>query len=305
MFPGAHARSAFRQLAAWLGSLVVSSVAAEDASGIRLVWRSDTECTAPAEPAREIGRLLAEHVATDRPVTFEAVVTRAQAGYALSFGTLEDGADERRELSFGSCAEVREAVVLLAAMAIDPELQLPAAPPATPRALPLLRGLSLELSLAADVRVLPGLGLGPSLGALVALGPLDLGLHARYLAPRAAAIGGEMGAADLDLFTAALEARALFLPGPLRVGPQAELELGVVRGQAAVGSASALWAALFGGVAASLRVHPRIDLLAKASLGVPLSRPQFALREQTPFFTLEPWTFRIFLGVQVVLLPTG
>jgi hypothetical protein len=337
---------------------------------IELLWPDDAACSRPAHAEAEIVRLLGPGAIHSAKFSVEVhALDDGRRELSLRFASAPP--ESARRLQLGSCEEVHEAVVLLAAMAIDPSLSpppsapapapeppatvrpkpassrpaappasdapesdeastlpAPAEPPASPaaeaaepalppereepvpvQAAPPRLPLAWELAVVADFLSLPGVSGGPDLALALDHPRLQLALHGRYVLPRRTESGLPAGgAARIDLLAAALELGARFGLGRLELGPVAELEVGALRGRASdvPGAANAgnVWCSLWAGGLLRLPLHPRMDLTARALLGVPLTRPRFALRGDDAFHTTAPVGVRIFLGASFALSPT-
>src|SRR5688500_1431885 len=112
-------------VAAWC---FASAVSAQASPRVVLEWPSDAPCPPPAAVDAEVARLLGERHATSPITTFHAELKQpSEGGYELSLHFSASELDEARTLRLSSCAEVQEAAILLAAMALQPEAEVPPA----------------------------------------------------------------------------------------------------------------------------------------------------------------------------------
>ena len=152
----------------------------------------------------------------------------------------------------------------------------------------------------ADLHALPDASLGPSAGIALGLGPLRIGASATYLVPQRAQTAAPGVSARVDLGVGALELAYLPELGRTSLGPLVGFEVGHLRA-VGVGAdderiAGTLWLlALFGG-RLEVPVHPRIAVRVGVAAGVPLRRPQLALRDESVFYTTRSLTARVELG---------
>ncbi len=301
-----------------------------------LEWSDSTgRCPAPAEPEREIARLLGDNAPT-QAASFRAEVSEHAAGFNLALGERDGARSGTRNVQLATCQEVQEAAILLVAMALQGDAALlesapPAEEPAEPEAKeepsatevgssdPSARGarwatlrdsLRLEAGAVLAAKALPHVSGGPAFGVSVrALEVLRLGLSMRYLAKASVAKSELLPGAEASaaLWTSVFEAQLTFAQGALTWGPAAELELGALRAHAKGTTESrgkAAWASLGAGMAAAVAVHRRVEITSRALLSLPFTRPQLALDASAPFYTTPPVGFRLLIGVRCTFGPT-
>lgn len=289
-------------------------------------WPSAAPCPPPADIDAEVARLLGERH-KELPVTrFQVELHQPAANaYELSLQFAGAEADQARSLRLNSCAEVHEAAILLAAMALqpgalEPDARNPSAPPPPPPPPPPAEepvparplALRIDLSGLLDLWSLPAVSGGPALGASLVYGSWLVGISGRYLVPRQATGDLPPGtSARIDLLASALVLSFRSEHARLRWGPVAEMELGYLRGRAKGtldgGDAGALWACVWGGLSIASKLGQagsplrRLELSLSGLLGLPLTRPRFALQGESAFYTTSPASLRFFLGVSFAL----
>jgi hypothetical protein len=164
-------------------------------------------CGSEGELRAGLARLLgAERAADAAPERLQIVKTDA-GDYALVL----ELAGESRELRDADCRALFNAAVIVAAVTIDPSVQVPEAAPAAeptpapeppaaqpppapdrfepPRESPSIRG-EVALGGGAVIALLPALAPSLELSGALAYGDFGLALAARYLAPAQESIGG-------------------------------------------------------------------------------------------------------------------
>lgn len=213
----------------------------------------------------------------------------------------EPGSEERvRTLRGASCAEVGDALALIAALALDPDASSeprpePAEPEPLPRAAPPrpapapARSPPLAWSFGAGALLVPVASAlpdtDPGFGVWV-----DAASQGRTLAPSVRVVlrrltgtaRGRAGSAELALTTGVASICPLRAPadGPLALRPCLGFELGMLDAEG-VGvdlprRPSRLWLAPQLGGRAEWRVHGPLLLAAEAAAQLPLLRPRYA-----------------------------
>ncbi|MDB4976556.1 MAG: putative secreted protein [Myxococcaceae bacterium] len=292
---------------------------------VSIAWRDEASCPRPLRLSleSEVARLLGPSAQKVEPSAFEAHVERLEAGVALPYRlTLEVRSNTHRaerQMDLASCAEAQDAAALLIATAIDPEAVMRTsaeAPPPEPPEVPRPRPPSLvphRWSLVArglfDAFALPGATAGPSVGVLLARPRFRVWSEARYLfARRTEQRAASSLQADADLFALAVGTAYVWPFGALVVGPGAELELGALRARGHGGGNQAAslhdaspWGLLDLGGVAGYGVHRRVGLELSMFAGLPLFRPQLAVRGEREFYTTAALTIRVAVGVRISL----
>jgi hypothetical protein len=297
---------------AWLIALDGAAQAPE--ARVSFHWHGRSACSAPHHAPGEVARLLGERYEQLTPTAFDVEVSdTAQGRHVVRFRFADAPPESARVLSLASCDEVREASVLLAAMALDPSLAWPkervvVAVDAPDEERALSRSLALSVGAILDGFSLPGVSGGPSLGVALTLERLRLGAHVRYLAPREVDGLAGGGRAQVDLIAGALEMTWAQPMGHFELGPTAEVELGALRGRASrvetATDGGAFWGSFWGGVHGGFRVRKGLTLLARALVGVPVQRPRFALAGEPAFHATAPLTLRLMIGISFSSPPT-
>ncbi len=123
-------------LAALLASAIAPApVNAESADAVNVRWSAPTECPSEPDVRQRVAKLLAESGSGRREeVAIEMTVTATEAGYELRASAVgEGGALGERVVTGVDCGDVAEAGVLIAAIAIDPDLTPPVVPEPQPK----------------------------------------------------------------------------------------------------------------------------------------------------------------------------
>jgi hypothetical protein len=290
---------------------------------VEISWDDDGSCPRPLRLSleSEIARILGPGARTIPPARFEVRVVRRSDGgaqpYQLTLSVQRAAFRGQRELAFASCSDSQDAAALLIATAIDPtavmrtpprESPPPREPAAPPRPVVAPHPWSLLARGLFDVSSLPAVSAGLEAGVLHARARYRLWSEARYLFAQKTERTGSGVAADVDLFAAAAGGAYVWPFGALVVGPAAELELGVLRGQGAAvrdgltpQNQVGPWGALHAGGIAGIAVHRRVGLELSLFGGLPLWRPQLAVRGDGAFYTTRAATMRVAVGVRVSL----
>lgn len=307
-------------------SLAAWRTHAQEAPSIAIAWSVDSgaestsdvaaACEKPANMDAEVLRL-ASSIPSRAAARFEVRLQALSGGrYLLRVSSSDAPVARSREL--GSCQEAREAAALIVAMALGLEESQPSAVASgSEREAQGEHSISAEMGVPTritltilallDLGTLPGIGVGPAFDLGVASGLLRLGLAAHYLPPRDAPGIPATAKIRLSSYALRLHGAALFRFGRTAFGPRAELELGALRGMArgvedAV-TRTAWRAALLGGLALELWLHPRVGLQLAVLAGSPLGRPRFALEDNAARYTTSALIVRAALGMTVWIDP--
>jgi hypothetical protein len=232
------------------------------------------------------------------------------------------GTEGARARELATCAEAREAAILIMATALGTEQQdanalaadasaQPVAEPKPANTTVAARGVpprfTLTLAALLDYGTLPGVGVGPSLDVSYAHGLLRAGVAAHYLPARSAPVVPDPASIRIDSFAFSLHGGALFRFAQSAFGPRAELELGALRGRPkGVDEAvteSAFWLTLLGGGELEQWFHSRVGMQLFVLVGPALRRPRFALADGAAVYTTAPLVLRAGLGVTVRIDP--
>ncbi|HEX6244065.1 MAG TPA: hypothetical protein VFZ61_24285 [Polyangiales bacterium] len=297
----------------WIGLLTLCCVglassatrARAQTDALAIAWRAEGEppCTKPEQAEQEVLRLAQPPLA---PAQFEVRCRSEGERGAQRCAVRVVGRSGESERVLASCAEARETMLLIMAMALTPAPPVAGAPVAAPADEPVPRESArgrwlLSLAALADYGTLPGANLGPSLALNFALRGWRLGIAARYLPPRAAADLPEGVEAEVSWFAAALTPAWVWRVGAWGIGPRIELELGLERGRARgveqASPANAIWAAGAAGALLEVWLHPRIALELVALVGAPARRPRFGFAGDAPFYTATAYFVRGTLGL--------
>ena len=286
---------------------------------MRVEWRGDAGCEAPLDLTGEVARLTRPNSGPPEDWSFEVVLTQQASGaMLLDFAAHGAQSSGRKRLELGSCREAREAVVLLIAMTLDPEVggtseAEPPSPGLTPpepqeerpavlptHDEPVLSG-SLGASLVFDPWSLGKPSAGPAAFARLSFRTLQLHLAASYLFPREFDPLPAGASGKVDLFLGALGAGLRFGGDKVLWGPQVEVELGALRGRAS-GVADArtqatLWASALAGLWLEVPAVGRLGARFSVQGGVPLRRPRFGFQGGPIEYTAPVAFLRVHLGL--------
>ncbi len=297
-------------LAVWLAA---TQVRAQAAPAIEVAWKAKgvgERCTKPAGVEAEVSALAGSAAAQESAHFAVEVEALPEGRQRLSVARAGTGTRDRE---LASCAEAREAAVLIMATALGAEASAAQAPSEPVEAQETGASISAEMGVAPrftltlsallDVFTLPGVGAGPALSAGYAHGLLRAGISARYLPARE--VPGVPGGATIriDSFAGSVHAGALFRFASTAFGPRAELELGNLRGRASgvmdKVTGNTFYAALFAGAELELWLHSRIGLSLLVLAGPALRRPRFALEDNIGRYTTRALVLRAGLGITV------
>lgn len=115
--------------------IVAPSRAGAETAGASLSWQAPAECPQAGEFSGEVERLLGQPLDRERDQRLQIVgrvAARAGGDYAVELRVTGRLGVQRRALQHRDCAKLTEAAALITALAIDPELIVPEAQPATP-----------------------------------------------------------------------------------------------------------------------------------------------------------------------------
>jgi hypothetical protein len=301
-------------LVVWLAA---TQVRAQAAPTLEVAWNAKgigEPCSKPEGVEAEV-LALAGSSAAQESALFSIEIEALPEGRQLLRVTRDSAGARSRELA--TCAEAREAAVLIMATALgaEPSVQEAPAAPAEPQEtggsiaaeLGVAPRFTLTLSTLLDVYTLPGVGAGPALSAGYAHGLLRTGVSARYLPARAAPDVPGGAAMRIDSFAGSVHLGALFRFASTAFGPRAELELGNLRGRASgveeKVTRSTFYAALLAGAELELWLHSRIGLSLLVLVGPALRRPRFALEDNAATYTSKSLVLRAGLGITVRIDP--
>lgn len=281
-----------------------------------LSWHSDADCHAPHDLAGEVARLTRPDLRPADAWSFDVQVDRQTSGtLLLEFSARGTESAGSRQLELGSCHEAQEAAILLIAMTLDPEAQMPPELPTAHQApageqtaikpsaepAPGALGGSLGASLAFDPFSLQKPSAGPSIFGALSFRAVQVRLAASHLFARALDELPAGAKGKVDLFDAALGIALRFHRRFVAFGPVAELELGAVRGRVSgVPDArrhATLWAAVLAGLWLELPARGRVAVQLSLQGGVPLRRPRFGLAGGPVQYTAPVALLRLHLGV--------
>lgn len=273
----------------------------QGAEKLSLRWHALGACEKPPALDGELARTLAELPSSPPPTRIDVYVREQADGFTLTLALTQGPHRADRTVQLANCLELQRAASLLIASALAPA---PAEPASTSAAVTSERRLALRAGVLADLQALPAATAAPTLGTMLAVGPLRLSLEARYLFARSFGDRQRSLTSEVDALTAALGVGYAFSRAGLRFGPQAELELGALRarvvGARAAGQVFAPWgAALLGGFAGL--AFGRFELLLSAWFGLPLWRPLLVLEGELARHRTSAFTLRGQLALQIAL----
>lgn len=295
--------------AASIASTPVSALA----STVDLRWSAPTDCPTGASLREGLSKRLGREVtfSADAPVRVEAEVVARGAGYELDLRTRSASHSDQRRLQASSCNELARATLLIASVLLlaEPAGEAPSAAhspdmlpePARPRSW----FVSASVRAVGDVGSLAAASLGPAFGIGLGLSALRFELAAIILpSQRLDAPEPESGSATLQLTAASAGACWEFFDGPL-LSPCLRVELGRLRGRGlelqSTQTADGLWLVTWIGARGGLPLLEWLLLRAELSLGLPLSRPAFAVEGLGTLHKVPAAVGRLELGVEVRL----
>jgi uncharacterized membrane protein YgdD (TMEM256/DUF423 family) len=300
-------RSLIAVVSASFVAIALASPASADVdpvSDLAIVWAAPPECPSDRDVRRAIADLLLSADKVDKSPTpvpqFEAVVTRASAGYELNVRVISSTGREVKSLNGATCAMVADAFALIVAFAIDPNLpgvpHAPVPPPLEPVA-PVSRApagpaaetptpsaplpLALGASVGTSVGALPFPSVG--LGATAALGRRprwELGFS--YWPERSAELAVRAGQAVVGVRLLAARTSACLPFAGLAFEACAAIDAGSMQA-AATGPVSnattgrSWWVSPSAGVAVRIPLTGALGLRLRLDLAVPLFRPAFTI----------------------------
>lgn len=223
---GIGARAAATVVA--VGLFSAGSARAETGRPFELSWQAPTACPASDEVEREIARLIGDASRHRATVRAAAEVTHHGDDWRVQI-RIQDGAQvSERSFEGATCRAVAKVASLIIALAIEPNAgtapepaappprekpeptPVPASRPAEP-AEPPLRGF-LAAGPAADLRVLPRMGIGFAIAVGVRLPALSAELHGGAVLPQDVDLPNAAAGGRFSLITAGLRICARIVP---------------------------------------------------------------------------------------------
>lgn len=315
-------RRSARARAAWLVQFASFALASgaplpalADSHALVLEWVAPTSCPTREQMEERIARVAG--VSTRARESMHARAILAIDGRGVTRADVELTTSEQRlsrHVEGESCAVVSDALVLIIALAIEPDVPSIAPvsagtptlvdAPRRPEGAPSRRSLFVSASARLDVASLPG----PAFGGELAVGwnprHFDFELGAALLAPSRRTLAGQ-STEGADIRLTDLGGRACYelFDAPVDVGPCAGL---FARWLSAHGFGSddphdvtaVFGVASFGGLA-KLRVSPAMTLRFSADSMVPLSRPSFHIDGAGVVYQTQEVAFRSALGAEL------
>jgi hypothetical protein len=238
---------------------------AVDTPPVTLEWKANPECSDAPHVLSQVARILGEGSGARRQVTVRAGLGVKEGGAWLVNLVVEaDGASRQRNFEAESCQAVVDAVALILAIAIDPQVAMrvvasvaepavptvpavaPATAPATatppapvtapPRPTPTSTPTSrttgrlpldfvVGASFAADAGSLPSVGAGLNLALGAQVGSLRFELDGSYWGPQTADATPPPGGAKFQLGSGNARAAYLWSLGDFSLGPLLDVGL--------------------------------------------------------------------------------
>jgi len=260
----------------------------------------------------QVADLLGRPLVSVTSVDFEVTLTRASAAkWTLRLDAVDTAGatpaeHERRsrELTADSCAELADAAAVAIAMTVRSRAAPPASPaqltppapsPSEPKAVlarpaaaaqpPAPPTVAGGLAVIGDGGALPHAGVGLELGASLRHRWVRVTVAGTAFASQVTQATGDAGGAFRLLFGSAqvclpsvVRQAVLLACGGYELGRLSAEGVGVLRPQLG----NARWQAARAEVGLSLPVAPRVAVVLRAGVAVPLSRPQFVIDEATP-----------------------
>lgn len=328
---------------ALLGSALLSATSPDAGEAAWLEWNAPPQCPGSAALETSIAERLGRDV-TPGEIEVRAHVEDAGAsGYRLSLSTRTDAAEDRRELTAHDCRALADATALLVALTIDavavaqhveapqpePEPEQEPAPPVVrepeprevpapepgPVANPRSRGesparprpeIAGAIAGGGIIGTLPGVSGGPELAIALLWPRLRLEIAGSWFAPRTEP--GDDASVEVQLGVATARACARVGTPRLEAPMCGGIELGASRGDGdgapAARTAHGLWLAPVVGAGLHGWVTPRLALLARIDVAIPLAHPAFELTGPTgsdriELYRASPVSGRLWLGLEV------
>jgi hypothetical protein len=302
-----------RAYGAILSSLVLSlsSARADAPTAIIDAWETPPECPTGAAIERQVREILLGSQLGGAGLTAQGTVTRASSDRWRVDLTLRSADWEaRRTLGGSTCEAVSQAAALVIALAVNLEARAPlAAKPAEPvvpsRAAPLPPiGPVASLGMTFDFGSLPRgtVGLEGTFGWQIPHARIELG--ASYFLPRQGTIFGRSDVgATFHFASGNLRACYELAAGSLVLGPC--LDAGVTWtgangfGPIAVDAVSSVGVTAGGDVAARWLISRHLAPYVRLGALVPLTRPEFAVRDVGTVYRATPGVLRGGVGIEV------
>lgn len=269
-----------------------------------LTWAAPSECPAEVALRAEVAAMVGERAATTTAVRVEARVSRpAPERWVVALSTRADGFSGDRTLEASTCRELGDAVVVILAWMIDPSTR-PAAPAREPpRAARDRWRLRVALGARGDLGPLPAFAVGPELRVSVTRGRWRLFVDGSWRPTVRGALDASAGG-DFHLWTVGLGA---CYRGSMRrlipsvcAGAEGGRLSGAGYGVSRPDEGAQPWVAFTGGGALELALSARLSLSARASLEVPVVRPDFVLRGAGPVFQPSAVGLRTGIDAEVI-----
>ncbi len=269
---------------------------------LHLAWTAPADCPDREQVMREVDALLGDSPTT-HPESVDVSVEVARAAddaWRVRIETPARGG--RRELVGKSCRALVDAVDVILALMIEPELEPrkqpepepaivvpppepPAAlpPPSPPSSVAIAAGLVLE----GDVGALPRAALGVGARGALLLGRTRVEASiVGFLPTRARVDGRSTAGADIRLEVGTLGVCHLWPLGPVELGPCLTLELGRMHGKGfgvdSPGDGAAFWAAARAGADLGVPFGQHVALHLRAEAVAPLVELGFVLDNVGP-----------------------
>ena len=301
-----------RSLGIAIAVVLVSQTARADTTNLDLTWEAPAGCASRAEIVERVGRLLGDGTRARQNVRVRAIVSEAadHQSYRADLELASVGeAGAHRIVEGESCPAVADAVVTIVALAIDPEAAASAPPPlptSPPRAARPTRPLQLSIGAAArvDIGSVPATVFGGQAFVGVSWYHFGLDLDGSLLASaRATLPGNDSEGADISLreIGGRLSHSALF--GPLEVGLRAGLHARWLSangfGAAETRDGLTLFGVLSFGALAKYHFGTHVAVRAAVDLGIPLSRPTFAI-DSARVYEVGPESLALAVGPELI-----
>jgi hypothetical protein len=303
--------------------LIALAAPARAESPVSLVWDAPSGCPTGEAVAASVAHL----VRNAPPAPLEATVRVVEQGGRFT-AELRTPSGER-SLDGETCRAVAEAVVVILALAIDPEsgqsvaafplleepaqaptpvAAVPPPPPAPPRvpppqpARPIPRPATLRLGASGFVLGEYGMLPGPTLGAEIDLrltrGMWSAELGAGFLLPRSGTLPDDPVRGG-DLWWAGGHLSGCARTGRFRhcAGLESGALIGTGDGVRVERTAAALWMAPVLQSGFGVRVAPGWAFESRLGLALPALRPRFVLDEIGPVHQPAPLSVRLLLGL--------
>lgn len=295
------ARCVFVALLTWIAWPL--PLHAQRTPDVTVEWDAPADCAAPGNFLAEVARLVGPEWSKQGTIEFEVQLEQeSSTRWWLRLEVDGNRAEGERELVMRSCDDVRQAAVLLAALALDPEatsdaIALPPEPePAASGDVPQ-RGVAPFVLVTMDALALPTPAFGPALGVGLFDERWRVDVGALLLLPTR---GDAQASAEIGLASGSLDLAYLVGGAPFALGPIARLEIGWMFASAPAlpraTSGGSIWSAGFAGLQAELTLGWHVGLRLELLGGLPFVRPRFALHDGETLHTPRPATARASAG---------